>query len=193
MKPTIKLLLGVVTSCGVGLALSQANATAVVVGNGLAHSCYVIAQYGGDPREGVEVCTRALEQMPLSKKDRASTFVNRGVMRAKLGQPYDAMNDYERAIAVDPTLAQAYVDRSAALITLKRYDDAVKSADEGLSRGAAQPEMAYYNRAIAEEALGNVNGAYRDFKQAVALVPEFTAAAEQLKRFRIVDRPQNGS
>lgn len=191
MKATSKTALGFVTALGAGLALSQANATAVVVGNGLAHSCYVIAQYNGDPREGMEVCTRALEQMPMSKMDRASTLVNRGVLRVKLGQPYDALADYERAIAIEPTLAQAYVDRSAALISLKRYDEAVKSADEGLSRKPTQPEIAYYNRAVAEEALGNVKGAYQDFKQAVALVPEFTAASEQLKQFRVVD--QNGS
>jgi tetratricopeptide (TPR) repeat protein len=173
--------------------MSSANAAAVVIGRGLAHSCYVSAQFGDNAREGIDICTHALEHEPLTKTDRASTFVNRGVLRASGGHEYDALADYDHAIAVDATLAQAYVDRSAALIALKRYDEALKSASDGLNLGPAQPELAYFNRAIAEEALNNVNGAYQDFKQAVALSPQFTAASDQLKRFRVVTSPGSGT
>ena len=186
MNAAARTALAVTVILGARLTMSSADAAAVVIGRGLAHSCYVSAQFGDNAREGVDICTRALEQEPLTKRDRASTLVNRGVLHANGGHEFDALADYDHAIAIDATLAQAYVDRSAALIALKRYDEALKSASDGLILGPAQPELAYFNRAVAEEALNNINGAYQDFKQAVALSPQFTAASDQLKRFRVV-------
>jgi tetratricopeptide (TPR) repeat protein len=175
------------------LTASAAQAGAIVVGgNGLAHSCYVQAAFDDNASSDETVCTAALTMEAMSPRDRASTFVNRGVILGRRGQESNALSDYDHAIAADATLAQAYVDRSGALIALKRYGEAVDSADKGLSLGLAQPEVAYYNRAVAEEGLGKFTAAYYDYKQAVAIAPGFTDASEQLKRFRVVSKPAGG-
>lgn len=190
MKTTARIATLAAALTASALTASAANAGAIVVGgNGMAHVCYTTAAYNGTDES---ICTDALQQEALSVRDRASTYVNRGVILSRRGQEANALADYDHAIATDATLAQAYVDRSGALIALKNYAEAVASASKGLSLGAAQPEVAYYNRAVAEEALGKIADAYNDYKQAATIAPGFTQASDQLRRFRVEVKPANG-
>ena len=54
-----------------------------------------------------------------------------------------------------------------------RYEEARTSFDKAVSLGGANAYMAYFNRAVAEEKAGNVASAYQDYKQAVALAPDY--------------------
>ena len=47
---------------------------------------------------------------------------------------------------------------------------------------------AYYNRAIANERLGDITSAYWDYRKALDLQPEFEVAARQLERFTVETR-----
>src|SRR5690348_14084533 len=123
---------------------SSANAAVTVLGNGVAHSCYQFAEYGGNSADGIPTCTFALEQTTLSVRDRAATFVNRGILRARKEDAEGALADYDRGLAMDAALAEGYVDRGAAMIALRRYDDAVAEIDKGISLGANRPQIAYY-------------------------------------------------
>lgn len=170
-------------------AIPQADAAVTILGNNsLAQSCYHAADVGGDPKGGIDMCTTALQTQPLSVKDRAATLVNRGIMRAEIGDSNNAMTDYDQGISLNPALGEAYVDRGATLIALKRWDDAVTDINKGLSLDAKRPYIAYYDRAIANEALGDIRGAYEDYKKASELQPGFTLATEQLSRFRVVKK-----
>jgi hypothetical protein len=42
---------------------------------------------------------------------------------------------------------------------------------------------------MADEALGNLQAAYDDYRQALTLAPDFTQASEELARFKIVEKP----
>ena len=101
----------------------SAHAAVTVLGNGVAHSCFEFAEYGGNPTDGVATCTFALEQTTLSVRDRAATFVNRGILRARKDDAEGALADYDRGLAMDASLAEGYVDRGAVMIVLRRYDD----------------------------------------------------------------------
>jgi tetratricopeptide (TPR) repeat protein len=167
---------------------TSANAAVTVLGNGVAHSCYEFAEYGGNATDGIQTCTFALEQTTLSVRDRAATFVNRGILRARKDDAEGALADYDRGLAMDGALAEGYVDRGAAMIALRRYDDAVAEIDKGISLGANRPQIAYYDRGIADEALGNIRAAYEDYKKAAEIQPDFHLAVDQLSRFRVVRR-----
>ena len=78
------------------------------------------------------------------------------------------------------------MDRGAVYIVLERYSDALKDIDQGLAVGAKKPHIAYYDRAIVDEAMGDVRGAYLDYKKALELQPDFALASEQLTRFKVV-------
>jgi tetratricopeptide (TPR) repeat protein len=168
------------------------NATAAVTtigGGGLAHSCYNAAEFGIAPRDNIKTCTLALEQQALSARDRAATLVNRGILYASLGKNGAALADYDDAVAADSNLADAYINRGTVLIAMGRFNDALDAVSTGIKMKPDHAQIAYYNRAIAEENLGNIKGAYEDLKQAVAIAPDFVAAVEDLKRFKVVDTP----
>jgi len=168
------------------LAASGAPAAVTVLGNGAAHSCFEFAEYGGNATDGILTCDFALEQTTLSVKDRAATFVNRGILRGRKDEADGALADYNKGIALNPSLGEAYVDRGAVMIVLKRYDDALSDLDKGITLGANRPQIAYYDRAIVDEALGNIRAAYEDYKKAAEIQPDFALATEQLARFRVV-------
>jgi len=170
---------------GAGLALSSANAAVTVLGPGPAQECFQFAENGGDLHEGLVRCTFALETS-LSVADRAATFVNRGVLHLGLHENEEAFKDIDAGIAMEPTLGDGYVDRGAALMSLGRYDEALKDLNKGIDLGSHRPQNAYYDRAIIDEHDGDLKAAYHDYKKALEIQPNFTLAAEELKRFRVV-------
>ena len=184
-------------SCGIAVlalaGLSPARGAVTVLGNGAAHSCYEIAEFGGNPTDGIATCDFALEQTTMSVKDRAATLINRGILRGRKEDAEGALADYDRGLAMDAGLAEGYVDRGAAMIALRRYDDAIVDIDKGISLGTNRPQIAYYDRGIADEALGNIRAAYGDYKKAAEIQPDFALATEQLARFRVVRHAADGS
>ncbi len=165
---------------------SGANAAITVLGNGLAHVCFQTAELGGNPTDGVAACTEALNQGALDYRDRAATLINRGILYSRINDVDAAMRDYNDGLALDPAMAEGYVDRGAALIVLHRYDDALRDLNRGIAMNSKRLHIAYYDRAIVQEALGNVRGAYEDYKKAVELEPDFTLASQQLARFKVI-------
>jgi len=180
---------------GIASLLSQSSGAAVtVLGNGLARTCYVAAEFhAGDPEEGIKACSDALEQMALPVRDRAATLVNRGILYSMLDEPQMAIADYDKGIAMEPGLGEAYVDRGAALIVLSRYDEAIQDIDKGIAMGSNKLQFAYYDRGLAQEALGNFRAAYEDYKKATEIDPEFTLASSELARFRVVRPHSDGT
>jgi tetratricopeptide (TPR) repeat protein len=169
------------------LAAQPAFAGAVtVLGEGLAHNCYKAAEFPQLNQDGIEQCTTALDHQALSPHDRASTYVNRGILLASAGRIAAALADYNSGLRLEPKLAEAYIDRGAALLTQKHYRAAITDFNEGLELGPRSPHIAYYDRAIARERIGDIRGAYHDYKKAVELVPNFGLARQQLSRFKIV-------
>lgn len=170
-----------------------ARAAVTVLGNSIARSCYENAEFGGDVREGLRVCTLALDETATTPHDRAATLINLGIIQSRNDDANGALYSYDRGLAVDPTLGEGYVDRGAAELMLKDYRAALADFDKGLQLNANKPEIAYYDRAIANEALGNIRDAYIDYKKAVEIRPDFALATQQLSRFKVVRRKPDGA
>ena len=172
------------------LALSApANAFVVVVGNQLAHDCYIAAKTGTDPVGGIATCNSALQNEALSTHDRAGTFVNRGTMEITLNRVPQAMDDYNQGILIMPDLGDSYVDRAGAYIYTRQYALAIADANKGIELGPTLPFVGYYNRAVAEHLSGDIQHAYIDYQKTLQLEPRFTPAADQLKGFVVTKRP----
>jgi len=168
------------------LASGSANAAVTVIGNGLGANCYQMAEFGGDPARGVQICTLAIEQESLSVSDRAATYINRGILRSRGGNAEGALKDYNLGLGMDGNHGEGYVDRGATYIALQRYPEAMADIDRGIALGANKLQIAYYDRAIVHEAIGDVRAAYLDYKKAVELAPDFALASEQLRRFKVI-------
>lgn len=180
-------------SAAAALALAMgfaggAQAAVTVIGGGLAELCSKAAISGESDARFDDVCTMALESEYLNSKDRAGTYVNRGVLRLRRAAYKIAERDFDLAVKAKPDLGEAYVNRGAAYIGQKRFRDSLGQINRGLELGIDEPAKAYYNRALAYEGLDDMKSAYFDYKKALEIQPEWTAPQEQLARFTVTRR-----
>jgi len=136
----------------------------------------------------IQACDTALGEEQLSRRDEAATFVNRGVLRLAGGAFVEAKQDFDAAADLMPELGDAYTDRGAALIGLRQYADGIAAIDKGLALNPDEPEKAYYNRALAHEALDDAKAAYGDYLRAAALKPDWNPPKVELARFTVATR-----
>ena len=186
--------------CAFALPDSASAAIAVFGSSGTARLCYDGAEGRADPGAGAErradpgayvfYCDVALNAV-LSPHDRAATLINRGVLRLELSEVDSAIEDFRAGLAIAPNVGEGYIDLGAAQIRKRQFVEAIRSIDRGLALGARRPGLAYYDRAIAHEALGDIQAAYRDYQQALLLQPDFSMASSELTRFRVVHRPDS--
>ena len=164
---------------------NSANAAVTVIGGGLAEACSNAAITGKSDRKFEVMCTRALEEEALSSRDRAGTYVNRGVMKLRRADYDAAVLDFNQAVRLKPDMGEGYVNRGAAAIGMHRYPESLEDLNKGIALGVDEPAKAYYNRAMAYEGLDNVKAAYFDYQKAVELSPDWNAPKEQLVRFKV--------
>jgi tetratricopeptide (TPR) repeat protein len=188
MKQHLATLL-TATAAALFVFSASANAVVMVIGNQLAHDCYLIAKAGVDLPDGVATCSSALENEALSPHDRAGTYVNRGAIKIALGRVDDAMTDYNTGITISPNLADAYIDRAGGFIMQRKFDEAMADVNHGIELGPTLPFVGYYNRAVAEQLTGKITEAYYDYQKTLELEPHFTPAADRLKDFTITKLP----
>jgi len=161
-------------------ALAGAYAAETVFSDGAARACYEVAQFGGDIRAGVATCTAALDSNTLSLGDRASTFINRGIVKSRIPDYRGALADYDTGLTMRPDLAEAYVDRGAVLIMVKRYNDAIADLTKGIELNSRELHVAYFDRGLVRERMHDLKGACADYRQALVLEPGFALATSQL-------------
>jgi tetratricopeptide (TPR) repeat protein len=169
-------------------AAGQAQAAVTVIGGGMAQACSDAAVGGENDLKFQDVCTQALETEYLNSRDRAGTYVNRGVLRLRRGSYVEATSDFNQAVRLKPDMGEAYVNRAAAAIGQRRYAEGLPDINKGLALGVQQPAKAYYNRALAYEGLDDAKSAYFDYQKALEIDPEWDAPRQQLVRFSVSRR-----
>lgn len=177
---------------GFCLALISTDSSAAVLDRGNARDCYLATlkdPSADNSRAGLEACSAALDSATDSDT-RAALLVNRGYIRLRMADYADTVADADASLSLAPDLAAANLNRGAGLIGLGRYQDALPSLEKAVAlSGGDKLELAYYNRGIAREHLGDIRGAYFDYKKAAELDPKFALAQEQLKRFTVTTGP----
>ena len=181
------LLIAGVAAMALGAA-GAAQGAVTVIGGGLAEACSKAAMAGEDDLKFQELCTLALETELMDVRDRAGTFVNRGVLKLRRAAYAEATRDFDQAVRLHPQLGEAYVNRGAASIGRRRYAESLPDINKGLDLGVTEPAKAYYNRALAHEGMEDAKSAYFDYQKAQELAPEWPAPREQLTRFTVSRR-----
>lgn len=172
-------------STAVLFSAGSASAAAFVLGGGMANACSKAAIEGRDDRESLVLCDMALESQPLLRRDRAATFVNRGVIQLRRKDYVEARADFDTAVKLDPTMGEAFVNRGATLVAQRRFQEGVVEIDRGLALGADEPEKAYFNRALAHEGLDDMKAAWLDYQKALEIRPDWDAPRRELTRFTV--------
>ena len=161
-----------------------------VLGNSEAAQCSDHAKLVADgkmsPAFAVETCTEALQVEALSDHDLAATHVNRGVVRMGMADMMDdARADFDEAAKIQPGLGESYVNRGILLTEEKQYAAGLEDLNKAVELPLTEPWKAYYNRGVTEEALGDIQGAYRDYMKASELKPDWAAPKTELARFQV--------
>jgi len=100
----------------------------------------------------------------------------------------NAVVEARKAIDILPGMAPAYANLGAGLLGQGKFADALTALDTAV-RLNDQSERVYYNRGIVKEYLGDIKGAYYDYRKATQINPNFRPAAEELTRFKVTTRP----
>ena len=182
-----KLAFGVLGTAVLALA-GQAQAAVTVIGGGMAKSCAEAALNGMSDRRSEETCNLALDTELLSPRDRAGTYVNRGIIKLRRTEYTSAKHDFDRAVGLKPDLGEIYVNRGAAMIGMRRYQEGLSDLNRALELGLEEIEKAYFNRALAYEGLDDMRSAYFDYQKALELKPDWEDPKRELSRFTVTRR-----
>lgn len=180
----------ILLAAGLAALLTPASHGQVLtIGTSDARLCYEASTLDHPSRSNaVDTCREAIAAPETSRRDRAATYVNLGIVHAKLGDHQPALEAYNTAIEVMPSLAEAYLNRGALHLRQDSgLDAAIADFTRSLELGLNEPYKAHYNRALAYERLDQLEEAYADLNTAVAMQPEWELARQELERYSVVE------
>lgn len=117
--------------------------------------------------EQIHGCNAAIR----NGSDRFDAFYNRGITRFRDGDYVDAVGDFEKAVDLNPSSADATYALGRACYELKQFENAVYHFGEAI-RLKPDDANAFYMRGLARRHLGNEAGAKMDIARATELDPQ---------------------
>lgn len=155
-------------------------------GNSLAKECFDYSQTaavtGTASRSDLEICTKAIFHGELKHRDLVATYVNRGIIHMAMEDYQSAARDYNKALQMADDVGEAYVNRGNLWFLANRYTEAIADYDKSLEYGIEKPHVAFLNRGMAHESLGNLGEALSDYRAALDKVVGWPAAQKRLER-----------
>jgi tetratricopeptide (TPR) repeat protein len=144
-----------------------------------------IAQAKGTATDSdIAQCTVAI-RLAYYEPQRAAALANRSALYVVSGRYEAAVADSNAALQLDDQLTEAYVNRGAAFLLQHRSTDAGADFTRALALAPAHREIVYFNRAIAREDMGDLQGAYADYRAASDLKPSWDRPKQELVRFTV--------
>ena len=183
-------------SAGAIMLLSAMPAFAVtswpstsLLASGTADSCAAASaaaqENGRASNADLANCTLAV-RLAISDSARAEVLNNRSVLLYAHGDYGAALADNTAALKINDRMAEAIVNRGSIFLVQHRPQAAAANFDRALMFNPAHPEKVYFNRALAREDMGDVNGAYADYAQASRIAPQWEQPRREMTRFTIV-------
>jgi protein O-mannosyl-transferase len=108
-------------------------------------------------------------------RDNYYMYHNRGHALERLGKYTQAIENYTRAVNINPRYAEAFNNRGASYGYLGDHVKAIEDYDRAIQ---INPEHAnaYFNRGVDYAELGNHTRAVQDFERAIQIDPEYADA-----------------
>jgi len=179
----------VLIAAALAASSNPALAGIVTVGSSSARLCYETAESMVYPSpRAMARCDEALDEPGISRRDVVATYVNRGILKLRRGRIEAAIADFDTALELDPRQPEAYLNKGAALVRQGHEREALPLFTVALEHRTNRPALAHFGRAIALEELGDVAAAYRDYRRAAELEPDWQEARLELARFRVEPR-----
>ncbi len=139
----------------------------------------------GNPTAAASMLQTVLKSYP----NEYSALVNLGVAQQNLKQFPAAIDNFDKAIGVDPESFRAYLAKASCLILMQQFAPALAAADEACKRGPREWQC-YYTRGRAAIILGESLVVQDSLEQAERLAPN--NGEIQLALFEYHQRSGNG-
>ncbi len=120
--------------------------------------------------KAIHYLTWIIESGEVSKKNLGNAFYDRGNAYYYLGAQGKAIEDYSRALVLDPGHAEALYNRGNSYADVGDHDRAIEDYSRTIG---IRPDFdaAYYNRANSRLRMGDLLRAFEDYKKAFSLNP----------------------
>jgi tetratricopeptide (TPR) repeat protein len=129
-------------------------------------------QMRGELADAILLYKRSLEAFPTAE---AHTFL--GWTYSMMSRYEEAIEECEKAIAVDPTFGNPYNDIGAYLIELDRWEEAIPWLEQATTAPRYEvPQFAHMNLGRVYEHLGDYTRARSCYEQALAIDPLYRTA-----------------
>lgn len=112
-----------------------------------------------------------LQKVELSYKSDPVLYYNMAIAYSKQGEFQKAVDEYDKALSLDPEYLLAYQGRASALTMVGDYSAAIDDYDKALDKNPYFTS-AYKGRGVAKAILGYFDDAIFDFSLALELNPE---------------------
>lgn len=149
----------------------------IMTGNSYARDCYraasIAARIHYTSSKEIETCTFALDYSALSLRDRAATLANRGIIYMALEDYQRAIQDYTAALNLKPEFGEINVNIGNVYYLGKVFDKAVEEYTAAIEKKTTKAHIAFLNRGMAYENLGDFDKAETDYRSSAQLVPDW--------------------
>jgi len=166
------------------LGTAQAD-TQVVTGNPDANDCYRATMLPYMAAEAsITSCNVALNTRRITRRERASILVNRGIHYNHMGEYTAALEDFEEALELIANFPEAYINRGNTYFHTGQVERAIADYNRAIQRRSSKRHTAYFNRGLANESRKQHDAAFADFVRANELKPDWVLAAGRVEHYR---------
>ncbi len=155
-----------------------------------AQNCYTAAILSTRTKSASETdidnCTLAITKGNLKKAHKAATFLNRGIIYSSLSNFDQAMADYEQAKELTPRKGEVYLNIGNINYIDGDYNKAIAEYSTAIKYKVKARYVAYTNRGMSYQKLGQLNEAEENYRKALSLSPNFAIAKQLLDELLIV-------
>jgi tetratricopeptide (TPR) repeat protein len=167
------------------MGMGPTGSAVISVGGSSAESCYHAAVARDASDHAMRDCNTALNKDVLPYNDLVASYVNRGVLRLVKADYRNAEADFNQAMALQPSQAEAWLNKGIARYQQGDTKAALEHFDRAIKLNTRFAALAYFGRALANEDRGNIRGAYSDLRRASELSPQLDAPRRELTRFQV--------
>ncbi|MCP4525239.1 MAG: tetratricopeptide repeat protein [Aestuariibacter sp.] len=123
------------------------------------------------------------EERFLTTRESANDYYERGIAEKEMEKYETSLEDFKRALELNPEFTKAYLERGQAYMHLERYEEAIADLSYALELNPRNAD-AYHSQGHAYRLIGEQETALENFNQALDLLSTNSNAAIQVYRSR---------
>ncbi len=134
------------------------------------------AHVDGDFKRAIDLYTQL-----LAISSNHYLYNHRGIVYIAISEYKKAIDDFTKAIELEPNDTRVYTNRGLAYRMIQKFDRALDDFNKSLELNPLWPDT-LYGRALTYQELGDIKNALEDCEKAISLKPDFKQAL-RLKQF----------